>query len=94
MCLDVSSPHHSHCAYQSPGPPEVQVDALACLVEMSLHILFPKAQECVHADVEATLRLLQGTTQIGKHKKDGVWTYGETKDQGAETDGFLTLCGP
>lgn len=47
------------CPYRAPGPPEVQVDSLARLVEMSLHILFPKAQECVHADVEATLRLLQ-----------------------------------
>lgn len=44
--------------YQAPGPPEVQIDSLARLVEMSLHILFPKAQECVHADVQATLRLL------------------------------------
>lgn len=59
MCLKVPGPCPQLHAYRAPGPPEVQVDALARLVEMSLHILFPKAQECVHADVEATLRLLQ-----------------------------------
>lgn len=46
-------------AYRAPGPPEVQVDSLARLIEMPLHILFPKAQERVHADVETTLGLLQ-----------------------------------
>lgn len=68
MCLHAPSPYPSHCAYRSPGPPEVQVHTLACLVEMSLHILFPKSQECVHADIEATLRLLQGTMRMGKHE--------------------------
>lgn len=71
----------------------MQIDTLARLVEMSLHIVFPKAQECVHADVEATLRLLQGTTQVGKHKQGEAWTCGETKDLESETVGFLTLCG-
>lgn len=73
MCLDVPRPCPSPCAYRAPGPPEVQVDSLARLVEMSLHILFPKAQECVHADVEATLRLLQDRRQGRKHRKHEAW---------------------
>lgn len=47
-----------------------EVDSLARLVEMSLHILFPKAQECIHADVEATLRLLQ-RKRWGQRMKPG-----------------------
>lgn len=62
-CRDVPRP--SSYPYRAPGPPEVQVDALARLVEMSLHILFPETQECVHANVEATLRLLQDKKQGG-----------------------------
>jgi len=68
-------------AYRAPGPPEVQVDALASLVKMSLHILFSKAQECVHADVEATLRLLQDNRQGQKHGRDEAWP-GEGKTWG------------
>lgn len=60
-------------AYRAPSPPEVEVDALASLVKMSLHILFSKAQECVHADVEATLRLLQDKRQGQKHRQDEAW---------------------
>lgn len=66
------------CPYRAPGPPEVQVDSLARLVEMFLHILFPKAQECVHADVEATLRLLQYEKKGRKHREDEAWPGGET----------------
>lgn len=69
----------SGLAYQAPGPPEVQVDSLAGLVEMSLHILFPKTQECVHADVEATLRLLQDKRQGREHRQDEAWP-GETRN--------------
>lgn len=68
----------SGLAYRVPGPPEVQVHSLAGLVEMSLHILFPKTQECVHADVEATLRLLQDKRQGREHRQDEAWP-GETK---------------
>lgn len=82
MCLHAPSPYPSHCAYRSPGPPEVQVHTLACLVEMSLHILFPKSQECVHADIEATLRLLQGTMRMGKHKRDEACTCGKPRIKG------------
>lgn len=64
--------------YRAPGPPEVQVHSLARLAEMSLHILFAKAQERVHADVEASLRLLQGRQGM-KHGKDEVWPGEETK---------------
>ena len=60
-------------AYRAPSPPEVEVDALASLVKMSLHVLFSKAQECVHADVEATLRLLQDKRQGQKHRRDEAW---------------------
>lgn len=65
-CQDVPRP--SPYRDQAPGPPEVQVDALARLVEMSLHILLPETQECVHANVEATLRLLQDKKQGRKHR--------------------------
>lgn len=65
--------------YRAPGPPEVQVHSLARLAEMSLHILFAKAQERVHADVEASLRLLQDRRQGRKHGKDEVWPGEETK---------------
>lgn len=61
MCQKVPRP--SPYPYRAPGPPEVQVDSLARLVEMPLHVLFPETQECVHADVEATLTLLQGKRQ-------------------------------
>lgn len=81
MCLHAPSPYPSHCAYRSPGPPEVQVHTLACLVEMSLHILFPKSQECVHADIEATLRLLQGTMRMGK-QRDEACTCGKPRIKG------------
>lgn len=67
------------CPYRALGPPEVQVDSLARLVEMSLHILFPKAQECVHTDVEAALRFLQDTGQGRKHREDEAWPSEETK---------------
>lgn len=63
MCLNVPRPCPSPCPYRAPGPTEVQVDSLARLVEVSFYILFPEAQECVHADVEATLRLLQDERQ-------------------------------
>lgn len=71
-------PSPSPYPYWVPGPPEVQVDSLARLVEMSLHILFPEAQECVHADVEATLRLLQDKTQ-GRNREDETWPGEKTK---------------
>jgi hypothetical protein len=60
----------------------VQVDTLACLVEVSLHILLPESQECVHADIEATLRLLQGTVRVGKHKRDETCMCGEPRIKG------------
>lgn len=73
MCLNVPGLAPAPVPpYRAPGPPEVQVHSLARLVEMSLHILFPKAQECVHADVEASLRLLQDRRQGRKHRKDEV----------------------
>lgn len=65
--------------YRALGPPEMQVDSLARLVEMSLHILFPKAQECVHTDVEATLRFLQDRGQRRKHREDEPWPSEESK---------------
>ena len=68
----------SGLAYRAPGPAEVQVDSLARLVEMSLHILFPKTQECVHADVQATLRLLQDKRQ-GREPRQDEAVPGETK---------------
>lgn len=80
MCLNVPGLAPAPVPpYRAPGPPEVQVHSLARLVEMSLHILFPKAQECVHADVEASLRLLQDRRQGRKHRKDEVWPGEETK---------------
>lgn len=76
MSLGVPSPHPSHYAYRSPGPPKVQVDTLACLVEMSLHILFPKSQECVHADIKATLRFLQSTSKEGNTRRVSLYMWG------------------
>lgn len=73
--------------YRAPGPPEVQVDALARLVEMSLHILFPETQECVHANVEATLRLLQDKKQGRKHGGLSLARWGD-EDPGSKTSGF------
>lgn len=73
--------------YRAPGPPEVQVDALARLVEMSLHILFPETQECVHANVEATLRLLQDKKQGRKHRGVKPGQVGR-QDPGSKTSGF------
>lgn len=64
-------------SYRAPGPPEVQVDSLARLVEMSLHILFSEAQECVHTDVEATLRLLQDRMQGMKLREDEARPVGK-----------------
>lgn len=86
MCRDVPRPSPPR-PYRAPGPPEVQVDALARLVEMSLHILFPETQECVHANVEATLRLLQDKKQ-GGNTGDEAWPGGKTKTRGSKTSGF------
>lgn len=47
--------------YRTPGSPQVQVNPLASLIEVSFHILLPEAQERVHADVQAALGLLPDT---------------------------------
>lgn len=38
----------------------MQVDPLACFLIVLFHILLPKAQERVHADIQAAIRLLGG----------------------------------
>lgn len=48
---------------------EVQVDPLACFLIVLFHILLPKAQERVHADIQAAIRLLEGR----RDKTEGRW---------------------
>lgn len=38
---------------------EVHVNTLSCFAIMSLHMFPSEAQECVHAHIQASLRLLQ-----------------------------------
>lgn len=46
--------------YRLARPLEVQVDPLARLLEVPLHVVLAEAQEGVHADVQPARRLLGG----------------------------------
>lgn len=49
-------------------PFEVHVNALSCFAIMSLHMFSTKAQECVHAHIQASLRLLRSKTNNNNEK--------------------------